>query len=143
MSNKGFTLVELLAVIIIMSIISLMGIPSLANIMANGHRTCDNYKDAMITASKSYILKEGKDIKENPSYGNNFSLDLNNDLIAGGYMEEYSDSRTDIGYKNGSNIIKGDALVNVTYDSNTNTYTYKPNMVCLKKSTNNEVLASY
>ena len=101
-NNNGFTLIELIAVIAITGIVSLMMIPSLNNMLStNSTRQCEYYAKAMRTAAKSYIQKEGPDIKEanNGSYPSTYIISLN-DLINSGYMEIYKDDRTKI---NGAN----------------------------------------
>ncbi len=137
MNSKGFTLIELIAVIAITAIISLMSLPSLANVITNNStRVCDNYAKSMIVASKSYIQKEGRDIKERygGTFPSSYTLHLESELINGGYIEPFADSRTKIN--------SNDAIVLVTLESG-NTYTYKVYMKCMKSTGGDELIKEY
>ena len=56
LNNKGFTLIEVLAVIVILSILMAIMVPSVGNIMKkNREDNYQNLKDSIISAAKIYI----------------------------------------------------------------------------------------
>lgn len=56
LNNKGFTLIEVLAVIVILSILMAIMVPSVGNIMKkNKEDNYQNLKDSIISAAKIYI----------------------------------------------------------------------------------------
>lgn len=134
MKNKGFTLVELIAVVAILGLIALFGVPSLRYVINdNNSSACKYYERAMKEAAKAYISKEGKDIIENPSLGGSGNFPSNYNitqatLINGRYITAYNDNNTNI--ENGK--------VTVTYNSSTKTYTYTTHVTC--KKTNGDTL---
>ena len=130
MKNKGFTLVELVAVVAILGLIALFGIPSLNYIISNNNSSaCKYYERAMKEAAKAYISKEGSDIRD--GNGGNFpgSYTINQQtLVDNGYIKKYKDNNTNL--ENGSVV--------VTYVSSTKTYTYRTHVTC--KKTNGDTL---
>ena len=125
MNKKGFTLIELIAVITIMGIVSIMMVPSLQKVLSdNNTSACRYYKEAMVEAARSFISKESVDIIEanNNSFPSNYKLTAEY-LISLDYLSEYTDSRTTV----------TDAYVLVNKGTN-NTYTYTPNLTCKKLS---------
>lgn len=56
LNNKGFTLIEVLAVIVILSILMAIMVPSVGNIMKkNKEDNYQNLKDSIISAAKIYV----------------------------------------------------------------------------------------
>ena len=130
MKNKGFTLVELVAVVAILGLIALFGVPSLIHIISdNNSNACKYYEKAMREASKAYISKEGRDIMD--GNGGNFPSSYTitqATLVSGGYITAYNDSNTNI---TGGRVV-------VSYNSSTKTYTYVTHVTC--KKTNGDTL---
>ncbi len=127
----GFTLVELIAVIVIMGLISLMAFPSIMNaISSNNTTSCKHYESAIVLASKSYIQKEGPDLLENEEdyydlvESSGYKLTVN-ELIHLGYLEEYNDPKFKIDTTNSG------AYVIIKMQKDTNTYTYHVKFNCL------------
>lgn len=128
---KGFTLVELIAVIVIMGFISLMAFPSIMNaISSNSTSSCKHYERAIILASKSYIQKEGPDLLENDEdyhalvESSGYKLTVN-ELISLGYLEKYTDPKFKI------DTTSSGAYVIVKMQKDTDTYTYNVKFSCL------------
>lgn len=128
---RGFTLIELIAVIVIIGLISLMAFPSLMNaISANNTSSCKYYERAVIAASKSYIQKEGPDLLENSTIYNQlisssgYSITVY-ELIDLGYLEDYHDSKFKI------DTTSTGAKVLIKKDINTDTYTYNVKFSCV------------
>lgn len=113
--NKGFTLVELLAVIIILSIIATITIVATNSVIDDSKRNLsDRQKKTIEEAAESYYLKEGmlENTSENVSACVNLSY-----LIDKGYVEssEVIDPKTKEAM-NGS--------VKISYNSNQYDYEY-------------------
>lgn len=130
---KGFTLVELVATIAIMGMVSLMLFPSV-NQLLNSNKTssCKYYEKAMIGAAKRYIQKESVDIIEanHGSFPSHYTI-WAYQLMDAQYLESYQDSKTTIMVNRGDS---SSARVLVSYDKNTNTYTYQAKLVCKNAS---------
>ena len=63
MNKKGFTLIELIATIVIMALILIMVMPSIMALVNNNEdKAYEYYGDALIEASKIFVNKEGEDI---------------------------------------------------------------------------------
>lgn len=139
LNKKGFTLVELIATIVIMGFISLMAFPSINNaINANKTSACKYYEKTIILSAKSYVQKESVDMLEN----NNINYRLTNlgykltakDLIDAGYLEPYKDNNSQI------NTTASGAYVMVKLNQETDTYTYNVKLEC--KNNNGKVIYS-
>ena len=123
MNNRGFTLVELIAVVIIMGILSLYAIPSVMNVMSeNSKNTCKFYERSMIEAAKLYVQREERDLLE----GNKFPITLNFNSLKDVGLEEYKDNKTKVN--------NNDIKVKVCYSSDTKTYTYSSYIKCIKNN---------
>lgn len=66
-NNKGFTLIELIAAIAIMALISMAAVPSLKNMLSNNEKKkFDYYSISIENAGKLYFRREKTDIIDNP-----------------------------------------------------------------------------
>lgn len=89
--RKGFTLVEVLAVLIILGILIVITIPSFMGILTDTKRTSFNSKVTQIeTAALKYAEKTKDDIKNT---GSSCSTTTVSKLIELGYLSSESDSR--------------------------------------------------
>ena len=81
--EDGFTLVELLGVIVILGIILALAIPAIGNIVSNARtNTADAQKELVIDAAQMYVI-DGNTI---PSEGVTSEI-----LITNGYLEDKKD----------------------------------------------------
>ncbi|WP_243292067.1 prepilin-type N-terminal cleavage/methylation domain-containing protein [Bacillus sp. FJAT-47783] len=84
-NERGLTLVELLAVIVILGIIAAVAVPSIGNIIQKSKE--DGVKAdaiAVLNAAKLYVIEQNVKSKDDTS-----SISLTKDaLIEGGYLEE-------------------------------------------------------
>ncbi len=111
MKNKGFTLVELLAVIVILSLLAIITTVSIGNIMSSSKNSLsDEQKKNLEESAKIYYIKEGMSSNVN-------CIDLS-DLISKGYIEssEVLDPKTK---KPMTGSIK------ITFEANQYTYEYQ------------------
>lgn len=125
MNKKGFTLVELLVVIVIIGLISYIGFPSLMALLENNKTTeFEYYGKLMVDAAKLYAKKESVDWKEE-SNNNSFTKEVSlNNLIKDEYITRFSGTKKDIT----CNI--DTAAVQVKYNSSNGTYTFKYKIAC-------------
>lgn len=108
-NKKGFTLVELLAVIVILAVVMLVGITSIGPIMANSRKSAlkSDGIDLMNAAKTAY---QAEAMTNSPAFQPNQSICFDiNWLVAKGYAENKQS------YK---------ASVLVKYDPSTNQYSY-------------------
>jgi type IV pilus assembly protein PilA len=113
--RKGFTLIELIAVIVILGIIALIAVGSALNIFTKSKESLYNtQKEIIESAAKKWIIANNNYI---PSDGSNYELTLST-LVTEGYLDDgdIEDPRT------GDNI---NAYVNVYFDSASNQYKAK------------------
>lgn len=126
MNKKGFTLVELLVVIVIIGLISYIGFPSLMALINDNKTTeFEYYGDLMIDAAKLYMRKEATDIQESGrfSHGDPYDIDLEL-LIQDEYITKFSGTKKDI------KCDESNSKVRVKYDSDTGTYTFEYKLLC-------------
>lgn len=63
MDRKGFTLIELIATIVIMALILIMVMPSIIALRNNNEdKSYEYYGDSLMEAAKIFVNKEGEDI---------------------------------------------------------------------------------
>lgn len=143
MKSKGFTMVELLVVIVILGLITFLGFPALIRTLTtNSKREFEVYGESMVASAKLYMQKESYDINEAIRYDTSLLNQLTSGtyfigldkLIAGDYINEFTSSKKDhICYKNtvtvNGNSIKIGVYVTLV-DPDTNTYSYKYSLVC-------------
>ena len=124
--NNGFTLVELLAVIIVLGIISVIVIPNAMNIFTENNLKVYKIKEKELASSaKNYA-----------EYSNSFTLPANGDikyitmpqLVSSNYMSKILDSKT------GNECT---AFVKVTVN-NIYGYNYDPCLICDEYSTDKD-----
>ena len=113
MNKKGFTLVELIGVIILLSAIALISVPIINNSLKNTkEKTYNSQIDTIIKAAKRYVTEVGA--------GNDAGFDITmSDLINAKLIEDdvIIDPRDD------SNMINT-LTIHVTYDSSSKSYLY-------------------
>ena len=86
MNNKGFTLVELLGVIILLSLIALITIPSISSWIKEGEEKANNQiKENIVLASKNWALDNKNLLPQNTNQ--TYKVTLNN-LQNGGYIDK-------------------------------------------------------
>lgn len=147
MKKNGFTLVELLSVLIILGLLIVLTIPSFANVYTGVRRENLNGK---ITEIKAAALKYGDTIKDEVKNASGSCLETNvAELIEKGYLISESDSENVI-YSSVDNtpldeqilicynIPKFDIEVYYVYNFKSNKYYYKNDMVKYHNPSNNK-----
>ncbi|MGG3957273.1 prepilin-type N-terminal cleavage/methylation domain-containing protein [Bhargavaea massiliensis] len=107
-NEKGLTLIELLAVIVILGIIAAIAIPSVGALIDNSK------KDAHISNAKQLVNATRLAITADTSNTNKAKFTMT-ELVNGGYLEKVPKSPGDEGDYDGTN-----SFVTVTKDSNGN-----------------------
>ena len=147
MKKNGFTLVELLSVLIILGILVVLTIPAFANIYTGVRRENLNGK---ITEIKAAALKYGSKIKDEIKDASGSCIETNvAELIEKGYLISESESENVI-YNTVDNttldeqimicynIPKFDIEAYYVYNFNSNKYYYKNDMVKYHNPSNNK-----
>lgn len=121
MKSKGFTLIELIVTIVIMSLILLLVMPAIiAVVNKNEEKKYDYYAKGLVEAAKIYVDKEGEDINPIGSKEWKGCIDITyEDLLKADLIKPYDDPNVDcsIGTK-----------VRYTKEKSKSKYTY--NMTC-------------
>lgn len=94
MNKKGFTLVELIGVVVILGLIALIAFPSLLNQINNSKKQIsDSQKELIIAATKNYV-EENKNEYANK---NSFEIDadtlVNNNYLNKEILESYKNKK--------------------------------------------------
>ena len=136
--NKGFTLIEILAVIIILGIIAIIVVPISANYIFKARESIyEEHENSMKVAAQNMttecLLDNKKGCKVPVSMGSRrVYLD---ELIENGYLDELKDPRSD----NYCDETLSYVTINNTGDAN---YDYKVCLVCSEYTTENEMCTS-
>lgn len=116
--KKGFTLVELLAVIVILGLIALIVYPSIGSVIHDSKEKAYNEQiNVIIKAAKTYALDHAKDIPDN---GSEKAVTVAT-LVSEGYIsnDDVKDPR------NSSKTLTGSVLIKYNGAYNQYEYTYK------------------
>lgn len=103
MNKKGFTLVELIGVVVILGLIALVAFPALLNqINDSKKQVSDSQKEIIISAAKSYVSENKNDYADKSS----FEIPVS-DLISGSYLDRnivssFSDNDIVVTFNNGT-----------------------------------------
>ena len=97
MNKKGFTLVELLGTIILLSIIALIALPSVISLLTTSQEEINNsYRSAAINAARNYVNdnmdsfpKSLESATEKKEYGENGNIKMQT-LLDEGYLTDSS-----------------------------------------------------
>ena len=116
-NHKGFTLVEILAVIIVLALLSAIMVPIVGKLLkSNEEALSQNQIDNIITIAKKYAVEHSEIL---PAEDSGDIVELNLDtLIAEGYIDKSS-------IINPSSKQAIDGYVNIYYDINYNQYQYE------------------
>lgn len=122
MKNKGFTLIELVASIVIITIIALLAFPAIINVLNNSQRQLDqSVKKILISSAEKYV-KDNIDNFPKPLEGekNNDTLIEISKLEHDGYIEKsFYDRYCEI--QNDNVIVTAtEKAYKYTYNENTN-----------------------
>ncbi len=119
--NKGFTLVELLGVIIIISIISGIAVVSVTYILENSRNSVyKNYESTLSGSARNYLIKN---IDKRPQVGGSLNVSYN-DLKTGGFIDTIKDPK-------GGNCNSSYVKITRGADKGINyTFNYKACLVC-------------
>lgn len=118
MSKNGFTLIEILAVIIIIGVVSLITMPVVQrNITKSRQQAYNNQIDNIVKAAKDWSSENLRNLPENNNEKLNISLEM---LMSLGYLEDnLVDPLTD-------KYFSPDTVI--TIEKNNNNYRYKVNV---------------
>ncbi len=119
--QKGFTLVELLAVIVVLAIILAIAIPSVLNIIKNTrYNSFKSDEELFVKAAKTYLTSNANLL---PQTLNDTLKVYLSDLVINSYIENIKDPLT-------NNECKIDRSYVLVTNTGLNKYSYKPALVC-------------
>lgn len=93
MNKKGFTLIELIATIVIMALILIMVMPSITALINNNEdKSYEYYGDSLMEAAEIFVGREGEDITSLGTLNFTGCIDITyQDLINSDLIKPYSD----------------------------------------------------
>jgi prepilin-type N-terminal cleavage/methylation domain-containing protein len=120
--NKGFTLIEILAVITIIGIIALLTVPVVDRVIQRtGNKVFQSNEKSLADAAEDYYMVNNTQLPPNIS---NRDIIFLNDLIANGYIKQIKD------IKNRDNNCDGYVIIEKV---KTNLYNYYPFLNCSER----------
>ena len=130
-SKKGFTLIELIATIVIMALILIMVMPAITALVNNNKdKAYEYYGDSIIEATEIFVGREKEDITSLGTLNFTGCVDINySDLINTDLIKPYSDDKIDC------------SNAKVRYTKERNKESYSINLTC-RDTTTNEVVYS-
>lgn len=157
MKRTGFTLIELMGAVIILSLIALLAFPSVVNMIKSADEEIDSaLKEKFISAAEQYVNDNADDFpmtKSNnyskceqlPNNAYNLSVDVYDDLLNGEYidedlLDEYNKNKDESeqiikdGNKNLRTIYVGNIYYEKTYKKEYNTGSDKITTTTNKKA---------
>ena len=129
MNRKGFTLIELIATIVIMALILIMVMPSITALVNNNEdKSYEYYGDSLMEAAEIFVGREGEDITNLGTLNFTGCIDITyQDLINSDLIKPYSDEKI-----NCSNT-------KVRYTKERNKESYSINLTCRNTTTGETV----
>lgn len=129
MNKKGFTLIELIATIVIMALILIMVMPSIIALRNNNKdKAYEYYGDSLIEAAKIFVNKEGEDITSLGTLNFTGCVDISyNDLLSSDLIKAYNDENINC------------TNAKVRYTKSRNKESYSINLTCRDTSANKVV----
>lgn len=119
--KKGFTLIELMAVIVIISLVVILTFPNIVNqIKKSKDANKESVNSIVISAAKKYVNDNPNDFKEKKD--NNYCIDVNT-LIDNDYLKEDIINREEIDLQ--GDFIKVSYGDNYDYEITSKCYNYK------------------
>lgn len=122
-NKKGFTLIELIMVIVIIAILSLVLVPNIFTfINKNNIKSCESLEKNIISAAKIYVTNNKYDLGFDCS-GQSKGISLQSLVDSGDLTEPITNpvTKEEIGL---------DKTVKVTYDCDSKTFTYTFDLNC-------------
>ena len=131
MNKKGFTLIELIATIVIMALILIMVMPSIRALVNNNRdKSYEYYGDSLKEAAEIFVGREGEDITNLGTLDFTGCVDINyNDLISTDLISPYQEENIDC------------SNATIRYTKERNKESYSINLTC-RDTTTNEVVYS-
>lgn len=102
MNKKGFTLVELIGVVVILGLIALVAFPSLLNqISSSKKQISDSQKSLIISAAKNYVDENKNDYADKTSFEIPVDTLIKEDYLSEGIISSYAESEIYVTYNSG------------------------------------------
>ena len=103
MNKKGFTLVELIGVVVILGLIALVAFPALLNqIDSSKKQISDSQKEIIISAAKSYVDENKNDYADKSTFEIPVNDLIKNNYLSKGIISSFSDNEVIVTFNNGT-----------------------------------------
>lgn len=103
MNKKGFTLVELIGVVVILGLIALVAFPALLNqINDSKKQVSDSQKEIIISAAKNYVAENKNDYADKSSFEISVNDLIKKNYLNKGIISSFSDNEVIVTFNNGT-----------------------------------------
>lgn len=129
MNKYGFTLIELIATIVIMALILLLVVPSITALVNNNEeKQYQYYADALVEATEIFVGREGEDITNLGTLNFTGCVDISySELVSANLISAYQKENIDC------------SNVTIRYTKERKKESYSINLTCRDTSTNEVV----
>lgn len=118
MNDKGFTLIELVAIVLVLVAIFLVSFPSLLNLSKKDEeRKYDSMVETLCLAGDTYIKNNSKDFKDMIIPNNHIEIDINELMVYGIVKTNTTNPKTNKSVENDKLIytVQSDKSLNCEY----------------------------
>lgn len=121
MNNKGFTLIELVAIVLVIAAVFLVSFPSLLNLSKKDEeKKYNSMVESLCLAGQTYIYNNEKDFKDMFIPNNEIEIEINELMVSGIVKYDTTNPKTNKSVENDKLVytVQSDKSLNCEYKEN-------------------------